>query len=143
MRKLSVPYTIKRNGVYYLNLRWNNRFIRQSLNTKDPMEAFRKVNQIAPIFANAHSCEVVLRQQVSDIVGQKGRSEAKGLKLAQSDKTLILLSEGFSLYKREQMIENWGTRTSGQQRWQNLRCWRRLLRGGNVHSFDLLLCKIT
>ncbi len=78
------------------------------------MEAFRKVNQIAPIFANAHSCEVVLRQQVSDIVGQKGRSEAKGLKLAQSDKTLILLSEGFSLYKREQMIENWGTRTAAQ-----------------------------
>ena len=114
MRKLSVPYTIKRNGIYYLNLRWNNQFIRQSLNTKDPMEAVRKVNQIAPIFANAHSCEVVLRQQVSDIVGQKGRSEAKGLKLAQSDETLILLSEGFSLYKREQMIENWGTRTAAQ-----------------------------
>jgi hypothetical protein len=34
MRKLSVPYTIVRGGVYYLNLRWNNQFIRQSLATK-------------------------------------------------------------------------------------------------------------
>jgi hypothetical protein len=48
MRKLSVPYTIKRNGIYYLNLRWNSPFIRQSLATKDPMEAFQKVNQLAP-----------------------------------------------------------------------------------------------
>jgi hypothetical protein len=59
MRKRSVPYTIKRNGIYYLNLGWNNQFIRQSLATKDPMEAFQKVNQIAPIFANTHACEQV------------------------------------------------------------------------------------
>jgi hypothetical protein len=65
MRKRSVPYTINRRGVYYLNLRWNNQFIRQSLATKDPMEAFQKVNQIAPIFANTHACEQVLRQQVT------------------------------------------------------------------------------
>ena len=52
MRKRSVPYTIVRGGVYYLNLRWNNQFIRQSLATKDPMEAFQKVNQLAPIFSN-------------------------------------------------------------------------------------------
>jgi len=43
MRKRSVPYTIVRGGVYYLNLRWNNQFIRQSLATKDPMEAFQIV----------------------------------------------------------------------------------------------------
>ena len=57
MRKLSVPYTIKRNGIYYLNLRWNNQFIRQSLATKDPMEAFQKVNQLAPIFSSPQTCE--------------------------------------------------------------------------------------
>ena len=42
--------------------------IRQSLATKDPMEAFKKVNQIAPISAKLHSCEVVLRQQINDVV---------------------------------------------------------------------------
>ena len=52
MRKLSVPYTIRRNGVYYLNIRLNNQFVRQTLATKDLMEAFHKANQIAPIFAS-------------------------------------------------------------------------------------------
>ena len=99
MRKLSVLYTIVRGGVYYLNLRWNNQSIRQSLATKDPMEAFKKVNQIAPIFAKLHSCEVVLRQQVSDILGQSRRSEANGVKLGQSHEAMMLLSQGFSLYK--------------------------------------------
>ena len=113
MRKLSVPYTIRRNGIFYLNLRWNNQIIRQSLATKDPMEAFQKVNQIAPIFANPHSCGVVLRQQISDLLGESRRSEANGLKLAQSNEAM-LLSQGFSLYKHEQMIENWGTRTAAQ-----------------------------
>ena len=46
MRKLSVPYTINRRGVYYLNLRWNNQFIRQSLAAKGHMEAFEKVSYL-------------------------------------------------------------------------------------------------
>lgn len=33
MRKLSVPYAINKRGVYCLNLRWINQFIRQSLAT--------------------------------------------------------------------------------------------------------------
>ena len=66
MRKRSVPYTIKRNGIYYLNLRWNNQFIRQSLATKDPMEAFEKVNQLAPLFSNPQTCAETLRHQVLD-----------------------------------------------------------------------------
>jgi len=44
MRKLSVPWTIKRRGVYYLNLRWSDQIIRQLLATKVPMEAFKRVN---------------------------------------------------------------------------------------------------
>ena len=79
------------------------------------MEAFQKVNQIAPIFAKLHSCVVVLRQQISDILGQSRRSEANGLKLAQSNEAM-LLSQGFSLYKHEQMIENWGTRAATQMK---------------------------
>ena len=114
MRKRSVPYTIKRNGIYYLNLRWNNQFIRQSLATKDPMEAFQKVNQIAPIFANTHACEQVLRQQVTDMVGQKSRFNRIGLKIIQTDEPSLLLSECFSLYRKEQVIENWGVRTAAQ-----------------------------
>ena len=77
MRKRSVPYTINRRGVYYLNLRWNNQFIRQSLATKDPMEAFQKVNQLAPIFSNPQTCEQTLRQQVSEMVGSGTRLKGK------------------------------------------------------------------
>jgi hypothetical protein len=54
MRKLSVPYTINRRGVYYLNLRWNNQFIRQSLATKDPMEAFQKWPFFKAVMAYIH-----------------------------------------------------------------------------------------
>jgi hypothetical protein len=114
MRKLSVPYTIRRNGVYYLNIRLNNQFVRQALATKDPMEAFQKVNQIAPLLSNADVCEQMLRLQMSDIVGKSSRSRACGLKLAQSDDSLLLLSQGFALYKKEQIIENWGIRTAAQ-----------------------------
>ena len=111
MRKLSVPYTIKRRGVYYLNLRWNNQFIRQSLATKDPMEAFQKVSQLAPIFSNPQTCEQTLRQQVSEIAGSGKRLKANALKLVQPDESSLLLSQGFSLYKKEQILENWGVRT--------------------------------
>lgn len=69
MGKLSVPNTIKRCGVYYLNLRWNDQIIRQSLATKDPMEAFKRVDQLAPILSNPQSSEQALRQWVSETVG--------------------------------------------------------------------------
>jgi integrase len=114
MRKLSVPYTIVRGGVYYLNLRWNNQFIRQSLATKDPMEAFQKVNQLAPIFSNSNACDQALRKQVSEVVGSGRPSKGSPLKLVQTDESSLLLSQGFSLYKREQLIENWGVRTAAQ-----------------------------
>jgi len=114
MRKLSVPYTIKRNGIYYLNLRWNNQFIRQSLATKDSMEAFQKVNQLAPLFSNPQTCEQTLRQQVSEMVGSGTRLKDNILKLVQPDESSLLLSQGFSLDKREQLLENWGVRTAAQ-----------------------------
>ena len=114
MRKLSVPYTIKRRGVYYLNLRWNDQIIRQSLATKDPMEAFKRVNQLAPILSNPQSSEQAIRRQVSEIVGSGKRPKGNALRLVQSDESLILLSQGFSLYKKEQVLENWGVRTATQ-----------------------------
>ena len=114
MRKLSVPYTINRRGVYYLNLRWNNQFIRQSLATKDPMEAFEKVNQLAPLFSNPQACVETLRYQVSEITGSGSRLKANALKLVPIDEPSILLSQGFSLYKKEQIRENWGVRTAAQ-----------------------------
>ena len=97
MRKLSVPYTINRRGVYYLNLRWNNQFIRQSLSTKDPMEAFEKVSQLAPLFSNSQTCEQTLRYQVSEIAGRGKRLIGSALKLVQPDESSLLLSQGFSL----------------------------------------------
>lgn len=114
MRKLSVPYTIKRRGVYYLNLRWNDQIIRQSLATKDPMEAFKRVNQLAPILSNPQSSEQALRLRVSEIVGSGKRPKGNALRLVQSDESLILLSQGFNLYKQEQVLENWGVRTATQ-----------------------------
>ena len=81
MRKLSVPYTINRRGVYYLNLRWNNQFIRQSLATKDPMEAFEKANQLAPLFSNPQTCAETLRHQVFEIAG----INAFDLEIAETD----------------------------------------------------------
>jgi hypothetical protein len=114
MRKLSVPYTFVRGGVYYLNLRWNNQFIRQSLATKDLMEAFQKVNQLAPIFSNSNACDQALRKQVSEVVGSGRPSKGSPLTVVQTDESSLLLSQGFSLYKREQLIENWGVRTAAQ-----------------------------
>jgi hypothetical protein len=114
MRKLSVPYTIVRGGVYYLNLRWNNQFIRQSLATKDPMEAVQKVNQLAPIFFNSNACDQALRNQVSEIVGSGGPSKSSPFKLVQTDESSLLLSKSFSVYKKEQVLENWGMRTAAQ-----------------------------
>ena len=114
MRKLSVPYTIKRRGVYYLNLRWNDQIIRQSLATKDPMEAFKRVNQLAPILPNPQSSEQALRLRVSEIAGIGKRPKGNALRLVQSDESLILLSQGFNLYKQEQVLENWGVRTATQ-----------------------------
>ena len=114
MRKLSVPYTIKRRGVYYLNLRWNNHIIRQSLATKDPMEAFNKVNRLAPIFANPDIGIEALRQQVSKNLCNDKRPRGNALRLVQADEALILLSQGFALYKKEQTLENWGVRTTIQ-----------------------------
>jgi hypothetical protein len=85
MRKRSVPYTIKRNGIYYLNLRWNNQFIRQSLATKDPMEAFEKVNQLAPLFSNPQTYAETLRHQVSEIAGRGKRLKANAFRLVPTD----------------------------------------------------------
>ena len=114
MRKLSVPYTIKINGVYYLYPRWNNQVIGQSLATKDPTEAFQKVNQLAPMFSSPEACEQTLRQQVSQLTGDCKHLNGNALKLVQPDESSLLLSQGFSLYKREQILENWGVRTAAQ-----------------------------
>ena len=112
MRKLSVPYTIRRRGIYYLNLRWNNQFIRQTLATKDPIEALQKVNALAPILSNLQVSKQTLKHQLSDILDTSKQSN--GLKLAKSSESTLLLSEAFHLYKTEQSIENWGERTASQ-----------------------------
>ena len=38
------------------------------------MEAWKRVNQLAPIFSNPQACDRVLRQQISEIVGSGGFS---------------------------------------------------------------------
>ena len=78
------------------------------------MEAFKRVNQLAPILSNPQSSEQALRLRVSEIVGIGKRPKGNALRLVQSDESLILLSQGFSLYKQEQVLENWGVRTATQ-----------------------------
>ena len=114
MRKLSVPYTIKRQGVYYLNIRWNDQIIRQSLATKEPMEAFQKVNQLTPIFSNANGCEQTVRQKISEIISRDRSVKGNELKLLRIDDSSLLLSQAFSFYREEQIIENWNVRTLKQ-----------------------------
>ena len=116
MRKLAVPYTIKRNGVYYLNLRWQKSFIRWSLSTTDATVAFNVVNEITPLLANDKGCEQTIRQQVASLIGKKQSPvEVKTVNSVDSE-PLILLSEGFRLYTQEQSIENWGERTASQNK---------------------------
>ena len=105
MRKLSVPYTIKRQGVYYLNIRWNDQIIRQSLATKEPMEAFQKVNQLTPVFSNANGCEQAVRQKISEIINRDRSAKGNELKLLRIDDSSLLLSQAFSFYREEQRIE--------------------------------------
>jgi integrase len=78
------------------------------------MEAFEKVNQLAPLFSNPQTCAETLRYQVSEIAGRGKHQKANALKLVQTDEPSILLSQGFSLYKKEQILENWGVRTAAQ-----------------------------
>ena len=78
------------------------------------MEAFEKVNQLAPLFSSPQTCAETLRHQVSEIAGSGKRQKGSALKLVPIDEPSILLSQGFSLYKREQILENWGVRTAAQ-----------------------------
>lgn len=43
------------------NLRWNNQSILQSLAAKYPMEAFKKVDQLAPLFVLVHKPWTIIR----------------------------------------------------------------------------------
>ena len=78
------------------------------------MEAFQKVNKLAPILSNPEACEQTLRQRVSEMAGSGALLKGNALKLEQPDESSLLLSQGFSLYKKEQILENWGVRTAAQ-----------------------------
>lgn len=53
------------------------------------MEAFRKVNQLAPLFSNPQTCAETLRHQVFEIAGSGRRLKANVLKLVQTDEPSI------------------------------------------------------
>ena len=59
------------------------------------MEAFQKVNQLAPLFSNPQTCEQTLRQQVSEMVGSDKRLRGNALTLVQPDESSLVLSQGF------------------------------------------------
>ena len=82
---------------YYLNLQWNNQFVRQSLATIFLLD-FEKVSQLAPLFANPQAFVEMLRPKISEITGFGRLMNANALKLVQADELPIVLSQGFSLY---------------------------------------------
>ena len=79
--KKAVPYTIKRGGIYYSNLRWNDQIIRQSLATKDPLQAFNRINQLAAILCNLQTSEKANRRQISEIVGNGKRPKGNAFRV--------------------------------------------------------------
>ena len=116
MRKLSVPYTIQRNRVYYLNLRWRKRFIRWSLATEDPLIALQKVHQVTSLLTDHSLTEDDLRAKVSAMTSIGPSKRTRGCDPDQSEESEERLSEVFNLYEQEQVIENWGQRTASQNR---------------------------
>ena len=117
MRKLAIPYTIRRQGVYQLNLRWGHQFIRQTLSTRDPLLALSKVNQVLVLISthpNSRDSIETLRERI--------RRALKGgeVSLTRSDcsettcEKPLLLSAAFELYCAEKSLESWSIRTLKQ-----------------------------
>ena len=114
MKKLSVPYTIKRRGIYYLNLRWKNTFIRKSLATGNPLDAIHLINQIRPHLKQAYGCQVDFMRQMSDVLGNAKRKSFIDCEDSELNEVQIKISQAFVIYKDEQQVENWGVRTALQ-----------------------------
>jgi hypothetical protein len=116
LRKLALPYTIRRNGVYQLNLRWHKDFLRYSLATRDPQIALSKVNRvIETIVAESPqtSPSVIKRKVLAALNEFRDHTPEKPVYDTRHSDSL-LLSDAFRAYKEEQVIESWHTRTTQQ-----------------------------
>ena len=114
MKKLSVPYTIKRRGIYYLNLRWENTFIRKSLATGNPLEAINLINQIRPHLKEAHGQKDNFIRRVLTVLESARPKSCIDNENSELDEVQIKISQAFVVYKDEQEVENWGVRTALQ-----------------------------
>ncbi len=114
MKKLSVPYTIKRRGIYYLNLRWENTFIRKSLATGNPLEAINLINQIRPHLKEAHGQKDNFIRRVLTVLESARPKSSIDNENFELDEVQIKISQAFVVYKDEQQVENWGVRTALQ-----------------------------
>ena len=102
MKKLSVPYTIKRRGIYYLNLRWKNTFIRKSLATGNPLEAINLINQIRPHLKEAHGLKDNFIRQVLTVLESARPKSSIDNENSELDEVQIKISQAFVVYKDEQ-----------------------------------------
>ena len=114
MKKLSVPYTIKRRGIYYINLRWKNTFIRKSLATGNPLEAINLINQIRPHLKEAHGLKDNFIRQIHTVLESARPKSSIDNENFELDEVQIRISQAFVVYKDEQEVENWGVRTALQ-----------------------------
>ena len=106
MKKLSVPYTIKRRGIYYLNLRWKNTFIRRSLATGNPLEAINLINQIRPHLKEAHGLKDNFIRQIHTVLESARPKICIDNENSELDEVQIKISQAFVVYKDEQEVEN-------------------------------------
>jgi len=115
LRKLAIPYTIRRQGIYHLNLRWGHQFLRHTLSTRDPLLALSKVNAMLPVLSadNRYDSIEVLRERLLEVLSSGQLSPTQTPRLPADNKPL-LLSTAVHLYCSEKAAESWATRTLKQ-----------------------------
>ena len=115
MRKLAIPYTIQRNGIYYLNVRWKNEIIRQSLATKEPLEALKRVNDLSFVLKHAKDIKKELHQRLIQIKKPSINKLNQGFASRHNFDPVFTISMAFEVYLNEHSVENWSLRTRQQQ----------------------------
>lgn len=113
MRKLSIPYTIRRNGVYQLNLRWHRQFIRYSLHTRDPYVALGRVSSALAIISEIDSQLPMEAVKGRLLIAHKDPSASDKITSIERPNSL-LLSQAFVTYSVEKKLESWSVRTAKQ-----------------------------
>ncbi len=77
----SIPHTIQRNGIYWLNLRWNKTYLRTTLRTREPSKAIQLVGMILERLNSIRGTNVDTRQ-IKQLVRQWLHTQTNQLEIA-------------------------------------------------------------